>query len=233
MFKRTLILAAVASLAMSSFARAADVLPVKAPSWASAVAYNSPCQVATASTPLSCSGLYVGAGLAGAGSNADIIGSGINGSVFAGGITPTLVTGYQYVQGNWIFAAEFDMGISVGTKAVVNGIGNGFNGMRLTEDFKVGGNLAGLFGTQTPLTIPASLANSVLGPYVHVGTAQWQFSGVWANGMVSGAGLLFDIGPHIFGDLRYTYTNFNGAKAGAITVNNDQALMVAISYKFK
>ena len=66
----------------------------------------------------------MGGGLSGAGSNADIIGSGINGSVFAGGITPTLDAGYQYVNGNWLFGAEFDLGYTVNTNAAVNGVGN-------------------------------------------------------------------------------------------------------------
>jgi opacity protein-like surface antigen len=218
-------LAAAATLTLTAPACAADLAVKALP-----IAY-APCTLPTASTPLSCSGFYVGGGVAGAGSNADIIGSGINGSVFAGGITPTVDAGYQYVQGNWVFGAEFDAGYSFKTGADVNGVGNGFNGFRIEEDFKVGGNISGLLGTQSPITIPASLANSVLAPYVHVGAAQWQLPGSWANGNISGAGLLFDISPRIFGDIRYTYTNFNGARAGGVTINNDQSIKVLINYK--
>lgn len=213
-------------VAIATSALAAD-LPVKAPK----LAFADPCTVGSATTPLSCSGWYVGAGLAGQGSNADIIGGGINGSVFAGGITPTIDAGYLYAKGNWLFGAELDGGYAVGSKASVNGVGNSFNGLRLTEDFKVGGNLSGLLGTQTPITIPASLSNAVLGPYVHVGTTQWQLPGAWANGVVSGAGVLFDIGPRLFGDLRYTYTNFSAARAGGLTINDDNSVMATISYK--
>lgn len=227
-FKRSFFALAIAAAAYAPAALLAADLTVKA---APAIAFANPCTVATASTPLSCSGFYVGAGLAGAGSNADIVGNGINGSVFAGGITPTLGGGYQYVQNNWVFGAELDMGYAVNTNANVNGIGNSFNGFRITEDFKVGGNLAGILGTQNPITVPASLANSVLAPYAHVGATQWEVPGAWAAGNVSGAGLLFDIGPRTFGDLRYSYTNFNGAKAGGVTINNDQSLMVLINYK--
>lgn len=227
---RNALMASVAAAALSVAAAQAADLPVKANPFSFA---SSPCQVATASTPLSCSGFYVGAGLAGQGSNADIIGSGITGSVFAGGITPTIDAGYQYVQGNWIFGAELDVGYSVATAAVINGIGGGFNGFRITEDFKVGGNLSGLLGTQSPITIPASLANSVLGPYVHLGTTQWQLPGAWANGVSSGAGVLFDISPQIFGDIRYTYTNFSAARGGGLTINDDNSVMATINYKFK
>ena len=47
---------------------------------------STPCTVATATTPLSCSGFYIGGGISGQGTNADIVGNGINGSVFAGGM---------------------------------------------------------------------------------------------------------------------------------------------------
>lgn len=212
-----------------STALAADV--AKAPVRA-AFASSDPCVVPTASTPLSCSGFYVGFGLAGQGSNADIIGSGINGSVFAGGMTPSLNAGYQYAKGNWLFAGEFDIGYAMGSAATIAGSGSNVNGLRMTELVKLGGNLAGLLGTQQPITIPASLANTVLSPYVAVGQTQWQLSNAWANGTVGGAGVLFDISPQWFGDLRYTYTNFNAAKSQGITVNNDQSLMVSFNRKF-
>lgn len=228
MFKRSLLLAVLAAGAVVAMpARAADLV-TKAP----VLAFANPCTVGTPSTPLSCSGFYIGGGLAGQGSNADIIGSGINGSVFAGGITPTIDAGYQYVTGNWLFGAELDTGYSVKTGATVNGVGNtSFNGFRVTETFKVGSNLAGLLGVQTPITVPASLSNAVLGLYAHVGATQWQLPGAWAGGNTSGAGVLFDIGPRIFGDLRYTYTNFNGAKAGGVTIQNDQSILAMINFK--
>lgn len=226
MLKRSILAAAL--LASSAIVAQAADLAVKAP--AALPAYvSSACTV----TPLSCSGFYLGGGLAGQGSNADILGNGINGSVFAGGITPTVDAGYQYVNGNWVFGAEADMGYAVDTGASVNGIGGGVSGLRFNQLFKVGGNLAGFLGTQAPIQVPAALANSILAPYAHVGVAEWQLSGAWAAGNTSGAGLLFDIGPHIFGDLRYTYTNFNGAKAAnGLTINNDQSVTMLISYKF-
>ncbi len=219
---RTLIITSVSLFATS--VTAAD-LPRKA------ALFADPCTIATAATPLSCSGFYIGAGLAGQGSNANIVGNGLTGSVFAGGMTPTIDAGYLYAKGNMLFGGSLDVGYSVGTNANVNGLGNGFNGFRITEDFQAGGNLGALLGTQAPITIPPSLANSVIGPYVHVGTTQWQLPGAWANGVVSGAGLFFDIGPRLFGDLRYTYTNFSSARAGGLTINDDNSLKVSINYK--
>lgn len=229
---RTLLLASISALALVSTANAADNLSTATTAISKALTSGSPCTVGTAATPLSCSGFYFGAGVGGEGSNADIVGNGINGSVFAGGMTPTFDAGYQYMQGNWIFGAELDVGYTLGTNASVNGTDNNFNGFRVTEFFKAGGNLNGLLGTQSPITIPPQLANSVLGAYVGVGSTEWQLPGGWATGAVSGAGVLFDIGPHTFGDLRYTYTNFNGAKAGGVTIQNDQSLLATINYKF-
>jgi len=210
-------------------AQVAPLPPIKAPAFLPA---SDPCTVATASTPLSCSGRYIGGAIVGQGSNADIIGSGINGSVFAGGVTPTFVAGYQYAKGNWFFAGEGDVGYSVKSGVAANGVGNSFNGFRLTELVKVGGNLSSLLGTQAPITIPPQLAAAVISPYVHLGQTQWQLPGAWANGLTSGAGLAFDIGPKWFGDLRYTYTNFNSAKAASVTIQNDQSLMAGVNYKF-
>jgi hypothetical protein len=229
-FLRFALACLVVLLFLQPSARAGDIaqpiIPLKALS-----STANPCAVATASTPLSCSGFYVGAGLGGQGSNANIVGNGINGSVFAGGMTPTIDAGYLYAKGNFLFGAEFDVGYSVGTKAVANGVGNGFNGFRITEDFQAGGNLSGLLGTQAPITVPASLAQYVIGPYVHVGTTQWQLPGAFANGIESGAGVLFDIGPRIFGNLKYTYTDFSSARAGGLTLKDDNSLLVTINYK--
>lgn len=228
---RTILLGLMTTLLLPLVAQAADLSPAQT-AISNALNSGSPCAVGTASTPLSCSGFYAGGGIGGEGSNADIVGNGINGSVFAGGMTPTFDAGYQYVQGNWIFGAELDVGYTLGTNTTVDGVGNNYNGFRVTEFFKVGGNLNGLLGVQSPITIPPQLANSVLGAYAGVGSTEWQLPGGWATGAVSGAGVLFDIGPHTFGDLRYTYTNFNGAKAGGVTIQNDQSLLMTINYKF-
>lgn len=227
MFKRLIVAVALVASAMPSFA--ADNLP-----FANLIKGSSvpSCQVATTTTPLSCSGAYIGVGLSGQGSNADIVGSGINGSVFAGGIVPSFDAGYQYAAGNWLFGAELDLGYSINNSAKVNGLGGNFDGLRISEVFKVGGNLAGFLGTQAPITIPPQLANAVLAPYAHISPTQWQIAGTWAAGTGSGAGVEFDFGPRVWGDLRYTYTNFNGAKGldGAV-IKNDQGLRFGVNFK--
>jgi opacity protein-like surface antigen len=224
---KMIVLAAAAVSLLAGQAIAAD-LTTKAPAAASTA-----CQTATATTPLSCSGWYVGGGLAGSGGNADIIGSGIAGSVFAGGVVPTLDAGYQYASGNWFFGAEFDLQYQLGTTVTVNGNGSNLNGVRTLEFFKVGGNLASLLGTQTPITIPPQLAAAVIAPYVGVGPSQWWLGGSSAvNAVTSGAGVVFDIGPKWFGDLRYTYTNFNGAVGSdGLALQNDQSLQITFNYK--
>jgi opacity protein-like surface antigen len=75
------------------------------------------------------------------------------------------------------------------------------------------------------------LANSVIAPYIHVGTTQWQLPGAWANGVESGAGVWADLGPRIMANLKYTYTNFSSARAGGLIINDDNSLMVTINYK--
>lgn len=209
-------------------AKAAD-LPYKAPS----IFSGSACQLASASTPLSCSGGYIGGGIGGQGSNADIIGSGIAGSVFAGGITPWLDAGYQYVTGKWILGVELDMGYGLGSTATINGTGTNFNGLRTEILFKAGGNLSSLLGNQVPITVPASLAQALLGLYAGEGVSWWQLVGSnFATGNVSAVGALFDFGPHLFGDLRYEFTNFNGYKFAGTTLNNDQSVKFLLNYKF-
>lgn len=227
MFKR-LIAVGIALACLALPALAADVAnaqALKAPAYASGGA----CTLPTASTPLSCSGGYIGAGIGGQGTNADIIGNGINGSVFAGGMTPTVDAGYLYAKGNWLFGGEFDVGLAMGSNT---GGSSNINGFHFMELAMVGGNLASIFGTQQPVTIPPQLAAAVIAPYVAIGQAQWQLAGAWANGTVGGAGVWFDIGPHLLGNIRYTYTNFSGARTAGLKIDNDQALFAGIAYKF-
>jgi hypothetical protein len=208
-------------------ALSADIA-TKASVWPNNVA---PCQVATATTPLSCSGFYAGVGIGGVGSNVDIIGNGINGSVFAGGATPVIDFGYQYVQGNWMFGAEAIVGYQTATSSTLNGVGGNVNGVRTFELVKAGGNLGALLGTQAPITIPPQLANALIMPYVTIGAAQHQLAGAWANGLASGAGAGFDIGPRAWIDLKYLFTNYNSATSGALKLPNDNLVLVSFNYK--
>lgn len=193
---------------------------------------SSPCVVGTTATPTSCSGWYVGAGIGGDGTNANIIGNGINGSVFGAGAMPFATGGYQYVQGNWTFGVDLKGGYQTSTQTTINGVGTNANGARFIEMFRAGGNVAALLGNQTPITVPPLLQNSLLTLYAEVGSAQRQLVGSWANGVASGAGALFDVGPHSFLDLEYVNVQYNGAQTAGQTLNNENLILLSYKYKF-
>jgi|GEM_PF-1538292 len=192
----------------------------------------APCVVGTTATPTSCSGLYVGAGIAGNGTNANIIGNGINGSVFAAGAMPYLSGGYQYVQGNWTFGVDLKGGYQTSTQSTLNGVASNSNGARFIEMFRAGGNVASLLGNQTPISIPPLLQNSLLTLYAEVGSAQHQLVKSWANGTASGAGALFDVGPHSFLDLEYVNIQYNAAQTAGQTLSSENLLLLSYKYKF-
>lgn len=230
MKKRTMLLALIASIAPLMAAYGGDLSGPAA--IGKALAPSTPCAVGTTATPTSCSGWYVGAGIAGNGTNANIIGNGINGSVFAAGAMPFASGGYQYVQGNWTFGVDLKGGYQTSTQATVNGVGSNANGARFIEMFRAGGNVAALMGTQTPISVPPMLANSLLTLYAEVGSAQRQLVGSWANGVASGAGALFDVGPHSFLDLEYVNIQYNGAQTVGQTLGSENLLLLSYKYKF-
>ncbi|MEL7086829.1 MAG: hypothetical protein AAGL98_00055 [Planctomycetota bacterium] len=225
--RKKILVAAFALVASAVHARAADIA-AKAPSLPAA----APCVVGTTATPTSCSGWYVGAGIAGNGTNANVIGNGINGSVFAAGAMPFVTGGYQYVQGNWTFGVDLKGGYQVGSVAAVNNVNTNANGARFIETFRAGGNVAALLGSQTPITVPPALANSLLTLYAEVGTAQRQLVGGWANGLASGAGALFDVGPTSFLDLEYVNVQYNNASSAGISIPSENLLMLSYKRKF-
>lgn len=208
-----------------SAASAVNAYAMKAPA-------SSPCVVGTTATPTSCSGWYVGGGVGGAGTNADIVGNGINGSVFAAGVMPFVDGGYQYVQGNWMFGLDVKGGYQMANSTTLNGAGSNGNGMFFTEMFRVGGNLAGLLGNQAPVTVPPLLANALLTTGGELGIKQRQLPGVWANGFASGAFAEFDISPKNFLTIEYNYINYNNAKFGGVTLNNESVLLTGFHQKF-
>lgn len=221
---KRMILAAAAAL-LSTAAFAAD-FPVKTP-----VAV-----IGNGCTPTSCSGIYVGGGIAGNGTNANIIGNGINNSVFAGGVLPSFDAGYQYAAGNWFFAGEFDAAAQLSSQ-VASMVGGSQNGALLMEIVKVGGNLNGLLGTQIPITIPAKLASALISPYVFVGAAQHSLgklpnSGAWATGTASGAGATFDINQNWFVDVRYTNIQYGASQNGSLGFDSQNLIGVSFNYKF-
>lgn len=203
-------------------ARAADV---NVPVAKSVLGFGTPC------TPLSCTGFYAGFSISGNGSNADIIGNGINGSVFAGGVIPSLDVGYLYREGSWLLGAEVGLGYQMGSSVSVNGIGGNDNGVFAYQVVKAGGDLSALLGTQQPIAIPPLLANTVIAPYVQLGIAEHSFAGSWASGFASGAGVLFDIGPHAFLDVSYLNVQYS-VTSGALSIGPQNIVKAGFGYKF-
>lgn len=232
MFKRMMLLALIipGAIAMAMAARAAD-LPVKNPA-AALPAFGSVC------TPTSCTGFYVGGGLGGVGTNLDIIGNGLNGSAGAGGMLPTFDVGYLYANGNWLFGAEASFAYQTNTAATLaNAVSGNQSGILLTQGVKVGGNMAALLGNLgggvAPITIPPSLANAVISPYLQGGAAEHQLAGGgMASGQYGGVGVLFDVGPHSFVDIDYKNIQYGSTKSGAASFNQQNVITAKWNYKF-
>lgn len=218
MFKRLVLIGALAAC-LGSAASAAD-LPTKAPAW-----------VPTVCTPTNCSGWYVGVNLTGAMTNANVIGNGINGSIAAGGQSIGVQGGYQFANGTWFFGPEFD------ANYVVNGNPNVTGGApskyRIGEYVKVGtalSNLLSLDSAGPAPGVPASLANSVISPYVLFGAVQ---SGV-GQGWATGAGVEFALVKNWFADVRYTYINYGGGAnvSPTETAKSENLVTAGLNYKF-
>jgi len=225
-----MLLALISIFAVSASAFAGDVnapalpsLPIKA------LASGSSC------TPTSCSGFYVGGGLGGIGTNLNVIGNGLNGSAFAGGMLPTTKFGYLYAQNGWLFGAEGTAAYQTNTTTTIGGVGGNQNGLLLTQGVKFGGNFSQLFGSnfQAPITIPVSLANSVINIYGQGGTAQHQLVGAhYASGEYGGAGVLFDTGAHSFVDIDYKFIQYGQTSSGSASFNSEQIVTASWNYKF-
>ena len=232
MSKRLFILAALAAAAISP-ARAADNLPAAtvkpaATSFLSSISGG-------ACTPTTCTGFYFGGGLGGVGTNLDIIGQGLQGSAAAGGMLPTAKFGYLYAQNNWLFGAEASFAYQTSSSVAVAAASGNQSGALFTQGVKFGGNMAALLGTApvVPVTIPPALANAVISLYLQGGAAEHSVSGgSFVSGEYSGAGVLFDTGPHSFIDVDYKNIQYGAAKSGAATFNSENVVTASWNYKF-
>lgn len=216
------------ALLSGSPAKAADNTPAPA----GVAAINQALASGSTCTPTSCTGFYAGFGLGGNGSNANIIGNGINGSVFAGGVLPFADAGYLYRQGNWLMGAELGAGYQLVSGVSVNGVGANENGFWSYQVVKAGGDVSALFGGQAPITVPPQLANALISLYAQIGIAEHRFAGFWATGLASGAGALFDIGPHSFIDLSYMNIQYNAPAGALLTPGPANIVKVGFNYKF-
>jgi len=212
--KKYLILLAFLLLPAPAMAQLVAKSPITGP--------TNPC------TPTSCTGAYVGGFLAGNGTNADIIGSGLSGSVFAGGGIPGMVAGYQFANGSYFLAAEAGIGWQINVGSTINGVNTSETGYMAYEGIKVGGQLAGILGTQASTTIPTVLTARLISPYVIVGAVERPF----ANGWMTGAGATFDLTPTLFLDIGYKYINYGATTAGALQFSSENLVTVGLDYKF-
>lgn len=133
-------------------------------------------------TQQSCSGWYVGGDLMGIVSSIDVIGQGINNSILAGGGIIGGHVGYQFWNGKWFLAFEGGVAYQASNNgAVAPALGT--DRIVGTELVKIGYGLAGIFGqaavapatpTQSPvgITVPASLTEALITPYIITGAMQ-------------------------------------------------------------
>jgi opacity protein-like surface antigen len=216
---RKLFLAAATALFTTS-AFAADLpIPMKY-----GATLGSPCTV----SPLSCTGFYGGAWLGGVATSIDVLGSGISNSLFASGAVPGINGGWQYATGTYYFALEVGVGDQFSTTAQVNGSGGNQNGVLGYQEIQAGLSLAGLIGPQTP--VPTNFPFPVIAPYVSIGVAERS----WGDGTVAGAGVKYDLTPHIMLDVKYRYINYSGAAQsnGNARFTNENIVSIGAEYKF-
>jgi len=186
-----------------------------------AAADKSPC------TPTSCTGLYIGAGIAGAGTNANIIGNGFSGSVFANGGIPEGDFGWIYADGKALFNVEFDAGYRIGASASVNGQTANFSGWTAQQEVDFGLSLAAFGPQQQPISL--TLPYPLISPYVALGAQESQGVG---TGWLTGAGAFFDVSPADFIKVGYQYTSYgNSTAAIGATPKTDQLVFFRWNHK--
>lgn len=203
MFKRTLALAALASLAVLTNAHAADMVVKAQPNIIGTFGAGTGC------VPQSCSGWYAGFGILGDGNNQDVIANGVNGTVFSTGGALKVQGGYQLWNGQWFAAIEAGLGYEFTTNASGNAIvprnGSRFIG---TELVKLGYNFFPSTAVANPapgqssvqLTVPANLLASST-PYITMGGMQRRGISEW----VTGAGVQTVIAAGWATDVKYLH----------------------------
>jgi len=217
---RLCVLFLLALLGNARFALAGDIA-APAPVVTKAIA-------ASACTPVSCNGFYMGGTFGGSGTNLDIVGSGVNNSIFAGGGVAAFDLGYQWTTPAWFLGLEGAVGGQFNTNSSVNNVSGNASGLLAYQIGKAGGNISALFGSQAPITIPPQLAASQIGAYLLTGAVERQFATGWA----SGAGAEFDVGPHSFVDLKYMHVQYGPSSNGRAQLSNEDLVLVGLNYKW-
>jgi opacity protein-like surface antigen len=215
---RKLLLATI-FLALAGSAQAAD-MATKAPPVATPLCSTTQCTT-----------WYVGAGIAGNGTNADIIGNGLSGSVFAGGGLPFIDVGYQLWNNQTFLGIEAGAGYELNVGTAINSVATTNTGYDLYQELQIGGNLSGIFGTPSAVTAPTGLAAYTMAPYVAIGVDERPFGTGWRTG----AGIKFCGGaacPMIV-DVGYRYVNYGTATQGGLTINADNLVFAKFDFPFK
>jgi opacity protein-like surface antigen len=204
-------------------ASAADLPPVyKAPAVAAPVAYC---------TLTYCSGLYVGGELLESGGNFNVAATGLSGLAdnnFAMGGH----VGYQYWNGKIFAAVEGGGDYGLIQKGAIPGGGN----QGLWDAYaigKLGYSLADLFnattsGTATP-TLPTSIANALIAPYVAVGI----WCRPWGCGTAVGPGVEGLVATNWTLSVDWLYVSYNNAAVNPIVSQQSESLIRAsLDYHF-
>ena len=163
----------------------------------------------------SCTGLYGGLTVAESGGSFNVISSGIGG-IASNNINLGGDFGYELWNGTYYIAAELDAVYGVVANGALPGGGNtnqwGIGGL-----LKVGYSLGALFGqgAGTPPSLPSSLTNAVISPYIILGI--WDRP--WGAGFASGAGVQALLAANWTLSADYVHVNYNNA---AINPNLNQ-----------
>jgi opacity protein-like surface antigen len=179
------------------------------------------------SCPPICSGFFVGAEIAGSGSNADIIGNGLDGSVFANGGITSFDGGYMFSNGTVYFAAKADVGYEFQSPLQLNNQTGSTAGLLATQCVQLGGSLQGIFGSTPAVNITLPLP--VISPY---GTMCGVEHGSLGEGWGSGAGVVFDINQNWFANVEYLYLDYGSATNGIATIHTENLVRFGINYRF-
>jgi len=210
------------STALVGAANAAD-MPTKAMKYR-ALAPIIPCTV------MSCvSKFYVGAGLAGNGTNANIIGNGLTGSVFAGGGIPFVDAGWMSWNGTVLVGFEAGAGYQINTGATTINASGSVNpqGYMAYQEVQVGGALSQIFGGASPVVPPTGLTADLMTLYVAGGAEEHSY----ATGWRTGAGAKFILpNSNMIIDIGYRYTNFGAAQVGSMPTGIAQFNAINLVY---
>lgn len=171
-----------------------------------------------------CEGFYIGGNLVNSGANFDVIGSGLNG-LAANGIMFGAQAGYEFWNGQVFAALEGNVEYAITSNMPNVGSGNSAQ-YALGAQVKLGYSLASLFGAGTTgaatPTLPSSLANALVSPYIAIGI--WDRP--WGVGLATGAGVQALIATNWTLDAEYLHINYNNAAVNPLVSEQTENLFL-------